>query len=440
MVGLVDCNNFYASCERAFQPQFEGKPVVVLSNNDGCVIARSNEAKEIGIKMGVPYYQIRDVCRKNGVAAFSSNYELYGDMSRRVMSALTEFVKDVEVYSIDEAFLDFSGYEHLDLKLYGEKIVQKVSRIVPVSLGIASTRTLAKVASKYAKKYKGYQGCCLIDTEEKRLKALEKLEVGDVWGVGRQYVKKLEAHGIRTALDLAKSPRAWVRELMTVQGERLWCELNGEAAVDIDDLDVPKKSICTSRAFGEATQDKEDLREAVSTFASLCAAKLRKQHSCAGALMVFIHTNFFKENAPQYSNGRMMKLPVATNITNEIVGYALRGLDLIYRGEFAYKKAGVIVYDIIPEHAVQGNLFDTYPRDKLGALMPVVDSLNAGFNKNLLKLGCQIGKQGWKMKQTLRSGRFTTDIGEVIRIKGEAPSNSPKGEDWGGNQREKDRN
>jgi len=253
MYGLIDCNNFFASCERAFQPQFEGKPVVVLSNNDGCVIARSNEAKAIGIKMGAPYFQMKDLCRKHGVVAFSSNYELYGDMSRRVMSALTEFVKDIEVYSIDEAFLNFDGYDLYDLKAYGESIVKKVSRIVPVSLGIAPTRTLAKVANKYAKKFKGYNGCSVIDTEEKRLKALAGFEVGDVWGVGRQYAKKLESFGIRTALDLAEAPRKWVRGMMTVQGERLWCELNGEPAVDIDDLDVPKKSICTSRSFGEST-------------------------------------------------------------------------------------------------------------------------------------------------------------------------------------------
>ena len=418
MFGLVDCNNFYASCERQFQPQYEGKPIVVLSNNDGCVIARSNEAKAAGIKMGVPYYQIKDLCAKYGVAAFSSNYELYGDMSRRVMSALTEFVRDVDVYSIDEAFLNFDGYTHLDLQAYGQKIVQKVSRIVPVSLGIAQTRTLAKVANKYAKKYKGYNGCCVIDTEEKRLKALARFDVGDVWGVGRHYVKKLQARGINTALDLAQAPRQFVRGLMTVQGERLWCELNGEPAVDIDDLDVPKKSICTSRSFGSATDSKEDLREAISTFASLCAAKLRKQHSCAGAMLTFIHTNFFKENSLQYSNGRMYEFPVATSVTNEIVMYALRALDEIYRPEFEYKKAGVILYGIIPENSVQGDLFDTYPRDKFGALMPVVDALNAGFDVSRLKLACQTGSKKWRLRQELRSGRFTTDINDVIVISG----------------------
>ena len=417
MYCLIDCNNFYASCERAFQPQYEGKPVVVLSNNDGCVIARSNEAKAIGIKMGVPYYQIKDIAGKHGVTAFSSNYELYGDMSLRVMRALTEFVRDVDVYSIDEAFLNFSGYEHYDLKQYGEKIVNKVSRIVPISLGIAPTRTLSKFSNKYAKKYPAYNGCCLIYTEEKRIKALQTFEVADVWGIGRQYAKKLEKYNIRTALELANAPRAWVREQLTVQGERLWCELNGECAVDIDDLDVPKKSICTSRAFGEPTRSKEDLREAISTFASLCAAKLRKQKSCAGALMVFIHTNFFKENAPQYSNGKIIKLPVATNITNELVGYALRGLDTIYHPDFEYKKAGVILYDIVSKTAVQSNLFDEYPRNKFGALMPVVDSLNAGFNQNLLQLACQTGQRKWSMKQTHLSGRFTTNIQEVIEIK-----------------------
>jgi len=347
-------------------------------------------------------------------------------MSCRVMSALTEFVRDVEVYSIDEAFLDLNGYEHFDLKDYGEQIVKKISKIVPVSLGIAPTRTLAKVANKYAKKYKGYRGCCLIDTEDKRLKALEHFDVGDVWGVGRQYVKKLEQYGIRTALELANSSRSWVRKLMTVQGEKIWCELNGEIAVDIDDLDVPKRSICTSRSFGETTGDKEDLREAVSTFTALCAEKLRKQHSCAETLMVFIHTNFFNDNMKQYSNGRIIKLPVATNITNELVGYALQGLDSIFRPEFEYKKAGVLLYDIIPENAVLPGLFDDYKREKFEALMPVVDALNKGYKNNLLRLACQTGHERWAMKQTLKSGCFTTKVNDVIRINVEAPINSFK--------------
>jgi DNA polymerase V len=314
---------------------------------------------------------------------------------------------------------DFAQRPPLDLKSYGERIVRKVSRIMPVSLGIAPTRTLAKVASKYAKKYKGYKGCCVIDTDEKRLKALQDFEVGDVWGVGRQYAKKWEAHGIRTALDLARTPRAWVRGLMTVQGERLWSELNGTPAVDIDGLDVPKKSICTSRAFGSATSSKEDLREAVSTFASLCAAKLRKQHSCAGAMMTFIHTNFFKEKAPQYSNGRMFTLPVATSVTNEIVGYAIRALDANYLPEFEYKKAGVILYGIVPEKAVLPDLFDRYPREKYARLMPVVDRLNSGFDRNRIQLACQFhpGEKKWGMKQGLRSRHYTTDIKDVIRIR-----------------------
>ncbi|MDR2145336.1 MAG: Y-family DNA polymerase [Tannerella sp.] len=417
MFGLIDCNNFYASCERRFQPRLAGKAIIVLSLNDGCIIARSDEAKLLGIKMGEPFYKYAGFCRRNGVAVFSSNYELYTDMSHRVMTALEEFIDNVMVYSIDEAFLDFSGYEHFGLKEYGEGIVRKISRLVPVSLGIAPTRTLAKIAGKYAKKFKGYKSCCVMDTDEKRLKALAGFAVGDVWGIGRQYAKKLEARNIKTALDLAKAPGAWVRGQLTVQGERIWLELNGEPAIDPENMDVPRKSICTSRSFGETTDSREDLREAVSGFAASCARKLRKQKSCAGAVFVFIHTNVFNESAKQYTNGKIIRLPVASNITNELTGYALRALDAIYRPGYMYKKAGVILEDIMPETAVQRNFFDEYPRDKFGALMPVIDSLNGGFNRSHLQLAVETGTGRWQMKQELRSGRFTTNIDEVIRIK-----------------------
>lgn len=333
MIALVDCNNFYASCERAFNPNWNNRPVVVLSNNDGCVIARSNEAKALGIKMGVPAYQIKNEIERYGIGVFSSNYTLYGDMSNRVMTMLSSYSPNIEVYSIDECFLDFSGFERYDLKEYGEEIVRTVSKGtgIPVSMGIAPTKTLAKVANKFAKKYKGYKGVCIIDTEEKRIEALKRTEIGDVWGIGHRYTKRLALYGVSTAYDFAQMPKAWVRQQMTVVGERTWKELNGEPCIDLELVTPDKKQICTSRAFGEAISEIEGLEEAVSSYASICAGKLRKQRSCAQVLMVFIHTNNFREDLPQYFQNCVVKLPVPTNNTPEIVHYALIALRNIYR-------------------------------------------------------------------------------------------------------------
>lgn len=305
MFALVDCNNFYASCERVFNPYWNDKPVVVLSNNDGCVIARSNEAKTLGIKMGIPAYQIKDEIEKHHIGVFSSNYTLYGDMSNRVMTLLASYSPCLEIYSIDEAFLDLADFDLFNLKEYGEDIVQAVTRGtgIPISMGIAPTKTLAKVANKFAKRFKGYKGVCIIDSEEKRIEALKRTEIGGVWG-----------------------------------------------------------QICTSRAFGETITGIDGLEEAVSTFASLCTSKLRSQRSCAQSLMVFIHTNNFREDLPQYFKNYVIKLPVPTNSTPGIVHYALVALRNIYRKGYHYKKAGVIIMDISPDRAIQGNIFDTVDR------------------------------------------------------------------------------
>lgn len=344
MIALVDCNNFYASCERAFNPNWNNRPVVVLSNNDGCVIARSNEAKALGIKMGVPAYQIKNEIERYGIGVFSSNYTLYGDMSNRVMTMLSSYSPNIEVYSIDECFLDFSGFERYNLKEYGEEIVRTVSKGtgIPVSMGIAPTKTLAKVANKFAKKYKGYKGVCIIDTEEKRIEALKRTEIGDVWGIGHRYTKRLALYGVSTAYDFAQMPKAWVRQQMTVVGERTWKELNGEPCIDLELVTPDKKQICTSRAFGEAISEIEGLEEAVSSYASICAGKLRKQRSCAQALMVFIHTNNFREDLPQYFQNCVVKLPLPTNNTPEIVHYALIALRNIYRKGYFSRKPGLL--------------------------------------------------------------------------------------------------
>lgn len=419
MIALVDCNNFYASCERAFNPNWNNRPVVVLSNNDGCVIARSNEAKALGIKMGVPAYQIKNEIERYGIGVFSSNYTLYGDMSNRVMTMLSSYSPNIEVYSIDECFLDFSGFERYDLKEYGEDIVRTVTKGtgIPVSMGIAPTKTLAKVANKFAKKYKGYKGVCIIDTEEKRIEALKRTEIGDVWGIGHRYTKRLALYGVSTAYDFAQMPKAWVRQQMTVVGERTWKELNGEPCIDLELVTPDKKQICTSRAFSKAISEIEGVEEAVSSYASICAGKLRKQRSCAQALIVFIHTNNFREDLPQYFQNCVVKLPVPTNNTPEIVHYALIALRNIYRKGYFFKKAGVIIIDIVPDNAIQQNMFDNVDRERQNKLMEVVDRLNSGFSRNNLSLAIQGGRRKWKLKQELLSPCYTTRLSDIINIK-----------------------
>lgn len=414
MFGLVDCNNFYASCERVFNPSLNGKPIVVLSNNDGCVIARSNEAKVLGIKMGVPAYQIKDLVKQHDVAVFSSNYVLYGDMSGRVMSMLAELAPEIEVYSIDEAFLNLAGIK--DLQSLGANIVRKVSRGtgIPVSLGIAPTKTLAKMANKFAKKYPAYNRLCIIDTEEKREKALKLFEIGDVWGIGRRQAAKLEKQGVKTAFDFTQLPGSWVRKNMTVVGERTWKELRGISCIDMESAPPVKKQICTSRSFGKMVEDIDTMSEAIATHASACAKKLRQQKSYAMSLMVFIHTNNFREDLPQYWKNTIIKLPVPTSDTLEIVHYALEGLKSIFMPGYQYKKAGVIITEIVT--SAQLGLFDTVDREKREKLMQAIDKVN-GEHRHLVKLAVQGNGRDWKLKQEQLSKRYTTDINEVLTIK-----------------------
>ena len=390
MFGLMDCNNFYASCERVFNPSLNGRPVVVLSNNDGCVIARSNEAKALDIPMGAPAYQIKELVEKHGVAVFSSNYTLYGDMSARVMSILSSLVPDIEVYSIDEAFVNLDGV--------------KDYQSLP-------TRTLAKMANKFAKKYPAYKRVCCIDTEEKREKALCLFAIGDVWGIGRRQAAKLEKEGVKTAYDFTQLPGSWVRKYMTVVGERTWKELRGIPC--ITENITPRKQICTSRSFGQMIDSIELMDEAVSTFASTCAKKLREQKGYAVSLHVFIITNRFREDLPQYWKSISVNLPVPTDDTLEIVHYALCGLRRIFKTGYQYKKAGVIITEIT--HNVQNNLFDTVDRDKRERLMNAIDSIN-GKHGHSVKLAVQGQGTGWKLKQEQLSKHYTTDLGEIIEI------------------------
>jgi DNA polymerase V len=420
LFGLADCNNFYCSCERVFHPDLRDKPVVVLSNNDGCVVARSEESKRLGVKMGVPFYQVRGLLEKNGVAVFSSNYNLYGDMSRRVMSMLSSFFPKIHIYSIDEAFLDLS--EIVDVKSIMELSRNAVKAInkgtgIPVSLGIAPTKTLAKMASVYAKKHKGYRGVCIIDTEEKREKALRLFPIGDVWGIGRKHSKKLEYNGVKTAWDFTQKPEGWVRREMSITGLRTWKELRGESCIEMED-ETYKKSICTSRSFPDQGLDKlEDVEEAVANFAAKCSKKLREQHTVCGSIVVFAYTSRFREDMPQTYINEIVNFDVPTNDVQEIVSKAVVALRQAWRKGTYYKKAGVIACNICEDNAIQGNLFDTVDRGKQSALSKVVDEINMRNGVDTVRVAVQGYNNNWHIKNEYISKQYTTNIKDIIIVK-----------------------
>ncbi|MEG1402366.1 Y-family DNA polymerase [Bacteroides sp.] len=417
MYGLVDCNNFFVSCERVFNPALRSFPVVVLSNNDGCVISRSEEAKKLGIPMGQLAFKIKPLLDSNQLVAFSSNYSLYGDMSHRVMSTLSTFVEDIEVYSIDEAFLNFNGFEKYDLHEYGQMIVRTTTKGtgIPVSMGIAPTKTLAKVASKFAKKYPRYKGACIIDSDEKREKALKLFDVGDVWGIGRRLVKMLNYHGVNTAYDLTQKSESWVRSKMTVTGVRTWKELRGTPCIEMETVSQ-KQTICTSRSFGEMISSFDTLMEAVANFTSACAKKLREQKCCAKVIMVFIYTNRHREDLMQYSQNKVITLPFATNDTVELIAYARMALTSIYREGYQFKKAGVIVSDIANEQTIIRDLFDPRDTDKQKRLLSVVDEINRKNGSNRIQLAIQAGNHNWKLKREFISHNYTTNLDDLIQI------------------------
>ena len=413
---------FYCSCERVFNPLLRDKPVVVLSNNDGCVVARSNEVKAMGIKMGTPLYQIREVLEANNVAVFSSNYNLYGDMSRRVMMLLSEFTPELTQYSIDEAFLDLSGFgEGEKLISYGHKIVNTIGKGtgIPVTMGIAPTKTLAKVASRYGKKYKGYQGVCMIDSEEKRIKALQGFEIGDVWGIGHRSLDKLRYYGINTAWDFTQKSESFVRKLLTITGVRTWKELRGESCINVEEL-PQKKSICTSRSFPDSgLSELSSLEEAVANFSSECVRKLRMQHSCCTEITVFAYTSRFRLDLPQHCINRTIHLQVPTNDLQELVSTAVRAVRMDFRkeGSYQYKKAGVIIWNIVPDSAIQTNLFDTIDRDKQSRLAAAIDAINRKNGHNTIKVAVQGSTdKSWHLKCEHISKQYTTNLDDIITI------------------------
>ena len=394
MVGLIDCDNFFCSCERVFRPDLARTPLVVLSNNDGCVVARSKEVKAMGIPEGMPYYQLKEQYPNSGIVAFSSNYALYGDMSSRIVSILREEAPDVIQYSIDEAFLDLTGMDNIELHKWGEQLCRKVLKCtgMPVSLGIATSNTLAKMASKYAKKYPAYNKCCVIGTEEQRKKALRLFPVSDVWGLGRRISRKLEYIGVNTAYDFAELSKDYVRRKFHVTGERTWKELHGEPCIAIDGLDgVTKKTIVTSRSFPEMIRELADLRSHIANYAARCALKLRRQNSVCSLVTAFIQSNHFREDLIQYDRSASHSFLTPTNTTSEIVEMATCILEAIFRKGIYYKRAGIMVSGISPADSIQPDLFEYSPErsHKLKALSTALDKINGKMGADTLMLGAQ---------------------------------------------------
>lgn len=417
MFALIDCNNFYASCERVFRPELNGKPVVVLSNNDGCVIARSNEAKALGIPMGAPAFEHEEVFKKNNVSVFSANFALYGDMSHRVMTILADYSPEMEIYSIDEAFLKLNGFENFNLNDYGLQMRNKILKWtgLPVSVGIAPTKALAKVANRIAKKFhEKTKNVYIIDSEEKRVKALKWLPVEDVWGIGRQHAKRLRAKNINNAFDFTQMSDHWVKKQMSIVGLRLKHDLQGIPTLDFEKIQ-PKKNIATTRTFESNYTELSQLEERVSTFAVSCAEKLRKQHSCCNTMMVFTHTNGHRKDLPQYSRNIVVKLPYPTNSNIELSKFAVGAIRKIFKKGYHYKKAGVIVMDFTPESITQLKIFENSDARHV-PLMKAIDNINASFGQQKVKLASQDLKRVWKMNQQKLSPRYTTKLSEIITI------------------------
>ncbi|WP_224995300.1 Y-family DNA polymerase [Cesiribacter sp. SM1] len=418
MIALVDCNNFYVSCERVFDPGLNGKPVVVLSNNDGCVISRSQEAKDLEIWMGAPAFQIRELVEQHNIKVFSSNYTLYGDMSGRVMQTLRTFSPNVEVYSIDEAFLDVAGLpEGLDEWAQRLRTTVRKNVGIPVGVGIGPTKVLAKVANWLAKKHPDYkkEGVFVL-REEVREQVLKEVPIAEVWGIGRKHAERLKQKEVFSALDfITKLPESWVKQHMSVVGQRLQRELKGQSCLSLELMAQAKQNICTSRSFADMLEDVELIKEAVSTHASRCAFKLRRDGSCAGAITVFLHTNRFKVNDLQYANAQTLLLPQASADSRVLVKAAMRGLEMIYKKGYRYKKAGVIVSQIVPRQQVQQDLFACSSENP--ELMKVVDKLNGRYGQEKVRVAALGYKKGWHLRREHLSPCYTTNLREVLKVK-----------------------
>lgn len=420
MIALVDCNSFYASCEQVFRPDLQGKPVVVLSNNDGCIIAANKEAKALAhIPMFQPVFQIKDILKANNVTCFSSNYTLYADMSQRVMDTLREFSPLVEEYSIDESFVDLSHYPESELQEIANQIKDCVHKNtgIPVGVGVAKTKSLSKMANKFAKKVAENKGVYVVETEAKRRHLLQSSSVKDIWGIGRKHTIRVENTGAKTALDFANTPLPWVRKEMTVVGERLWRELNNFPCLEMVDLPNAKKGIGTAKSFGKKLTDYNLIEEATSFYVAEVADLLRQQNSSASCVEVFLQTNFFSNTDNQYSNKIIIQLEVPTNSTIKLTKEALKGLKKIYKPNYRYKKVGVNLFNLVPENQVQTSLFYEEHKSESKKLSNVIDALNSKFGKNKVKLATVGNREKeWALIKEHRSPRFTTQWNELLTI------------------------
>lgn len=416
-IALVDCNNFFVSCERVFRPDLEGRPVVVLSNNDGCVVSRSQEVKDLGVKMAVPWYQVKDLARRHGIVAFSSNYALYADLSNRVMSLLAQFSPDQEVYSIDESFLELTGIP-ADHTLYAQQMRETIRRCVgiPVCVGIAPSKTLAKLANHVAKKNARFGGVCDLNAiSGKELDTLfAAIDVGEVWGVGRRSAVRLNAMGIHSVLDLKRTSAKRLRDEFSVVQERIVEELNGVACLALDDVAPDKQQIICSRSFGALISSLPDLEQAVVAYATRAAEKLRQQQSLAGGIQVYIRTNPHKQGSAQYQQAVLMPLPDPSDDTRLLCQAALHGLHRIYRAGHAYQKAGVMLTEIIPASARPRTLFDDVAaQQKSHALMRTLDSINRNMGSGTIRLLGEGTDKGWAMRRNHKSKSYTGEWDEL---------------------------
>jgi len=420
-IALVDCDNFYVSCERVFTPRLKKKPVVVLSNNDGCIVARSPEAKALGIPMGAPFFQYQKLIQDHNVKVFSSNYALYGDMSKRVMETLKCFSPNVEIYSIDEAFLDLTGFSDKNLIEHGTLIRKTIKQHIgiPVSIGIAPTKVLAKIATRIAKKDKARQGVFDLTGHPNIDELLAIIAVEDVWGIGRQYTKLLNRQGILTARDLKYAPPKWIQKHLTIVGLRILKELNGESCIPFEELPPPKKGIACSRAFGKPIETLEEISEAVSEYVSRAAQKLRAQNSATSFLQVYVSTNPFKP-VPQYINSITSTFLTPTSFTPELIQIAKECIKRIYKPGYQYHDAGVFLGGLVPQNRIQLSLFSQAgqkERNKKTDLMATVDKVNKRWGKNTIQIASQGIKKPWKMNQSFTSTHYTTQWEEIPLVK-----------------------